>query len=114
MSGDRRDRFDEAFRAWARRPPRTPARRAAERVVARLDRGRARSALSLPPFRLSAAAAALALAIAAAWFVSRPGPVPNDSVARPPLEEHVVLLWLDPETPLYLTVAPPATGGDSP
>jgi len=38
---------------------------------------------------------------------------PAQEVSLPPLPDDVVLLWLDDETPLYLTVAPPATKGAS-
>ena len=57
------------------------------------------------------------LAVVVGWMTLRPEPptaVPaTTEVALPPLEENVILLWLDEQTPLYLTVAPPAAKGGS-
>lgn len=111
MKVDWQRRFDHAFEAWGRRPPRTPAEEAAARVVAALPRRR--SVWVGTPFRVAAAAASLLLVIAAAWIALQPVPPEASEVDVPPLDEGVVLLWLDDQTPLYLTVAPPATKGGS-
>ena len=66
--------------------------------------------------RLATAAAGLALLLIVAWATLPESPVPSsasEEMALPPLPADVVLLWLDNETPLYLTVALPATEGVS-
>lgn len=117
MSHDRHDRFDDAFKRWARRPPRTPPGEAAARLRQRLPPRRPRRPFAAGSLRLAAAAVGLVLVLGVAWLLSRPGPVapPAEELAVPPLDENVVLLWLDRQTPLYLTVAPPAApkGGSS-
>lgn len=117
MSQDRQHRFDDAFKRWARRPPRTSPEVAAARLRERLPPRQARPLFAGGALRLAAAAAGLVLLLGVAWLVSRPGPVapPAEELAVPPLDENVVLLWLDRQTPLYLTVAPPAApkGGSS-
>ena len=107
--------FVDAWRRAADRPPRLAGSAAARRVVARLEPPpRRRAAL-----RWAAAAvlaAVLALAVALGWWDFRrqaPAalPVPETVAAAPlPLDDGVVLLWLDDETPLYLTLTPPRSG----
>lgn len=109
------NRFDEALRAWSENEPEMTAQKAADRVVERtyLDTRREVRALPFPGF--AAAAAGVILVIAVTWAVLlRPEPsTPASEIALPPLDDHIVLVWLDQETPLYLTVATPATQGDS-
>jgi len=107
--------FEDAWRRAADRPPRLAGSAAARRVVARLEPPpRRRAAL-----RWAAAAglaAVLALAVALGWWDSRR----SESLLAPetvaaaeaplPLDDGVVLLWLDDETPLYLTLTPPRSG----
>ena len=105
------ERFDERFKAWAERPPRTSPEKAARQVLARLD-GSGRRGLPSPIWL--AAAAAVLLALAVGLFAPRP-PVPprTAEAAAPPLDGGVVLIWLDSETPLYMSFAPPpAAEGD--
>jgi len=117
MKDQEHDRFDEAFKSWAERPSPTPADEAARQVMARLPERREREWFSGSRLRLATAAAGLALLLVVGW-VTLPKPSPDlypsvEDVALPPLSEDVVLLWLDDKTPLYLTIAPPATEGDS-
>jgi hypothetical protein len=116
MNSEAQNRFDEAFKSWAERPPKTPSSDAARRVVASLPEPRSSWKLGGSGLRLATAAAGLALLLVVSW-VSLPTPPdpssPLHEVAIPPLPDEVVLLWLDEETPLYLTVAPPATKGGS-
>lgn len=127
---------EERWRRWARRPPRTSPETAAHRVLARLAEPdpqpgwqpaggwTSRSARRL-------VAAALALAAVGIWLLTAgppwplpapdtdPGPgtesdeSPSAAVRSvevpeaPTMAEGVVLMWLDAETPLYMTLAPP-------
>lgn len=114
MTEQDQNRFDEAFRDWARQPSPTAADAAARQVVARLPEGSRQPWLAGNWLRLASATAGLALMLVVAW-ATRPGPPDTSSVEvmLPPLQEDVVLLWLDDQTPLYLTVAPPAAEGGS-
>ena len=119
MSDHRHHRFDEALRDWAGAEPRTPAGQAAQQVMARLPEPRSQRWHTSSWLPLASAAAGLALMLVVGWALL-PGtevpstPVPSAAeIALPPLQENVVLLWLDDQTPLYLTVAPPATQGGS-
>ena len=115
MNEERNNSFEKAFRRWAEFPPETPPKEAADRVVMQLPQRRSGSLLAGSRLRFAAAGAALMLVVGVGWFARQPEPpasIPSPTeVALPPLEEHVLLLWLDRETPLYLTVAPPATKG---
>lgn len=113
---DPMDRFEDAFRAWAERPPRVPPDEAGRRVVEVAARRR-RHALTRRA--LLAAAAVLAIVAVPAIRRDRPAPVPAPSadtrVEPPPLGAGEVLIWLDPETPLYMTFeAPTASRGGVP
>jgi len=116
MTDHKQDRFDEVFKGWAERPSHTPADEAARQVMARLAERRGGEWLFGSRLRFATAAAGLALLLVVGWATL---PTPPESsptaqeLALPPLSEDVVLLWLDDKTPLYLTVAPPATEGDS-
>ena len=113
--------FDDVFRAWADRPPPTAPAAAAQQVLERL---KARESVRRPgAFHLLAAAAVVALGIAGAYRLRAPGPaVPGapvtaataavattvtDAALAAPLNDGVVLLWIDSETPLYMTFQPP-------
>ena len=112
------EQFDRAFKAWAERPPATPAEQAAGQVLERLARRPIRPKRSHVAWRWANAFAAILLA---AVIVARFSPVPSSTpspietpggvqagvVEAPPLPEGVVLMWLDAETPLYLTMNPP-------
>lgn len=111
------DRFDQDFRQWASRPPDTLPEEAARRVLARLSEGPIRGWVWQRPIRLASATVGLILILMVGWLSGpRRSQVPSATdggINLPPLPDDVVLLWLDDETPLYLTVAPPATKGDS-
>jgi hypothetical protein len=114
MKRREQDAFDEALRAWAARPVRTPAERAARQIVARLPESRAVRWGFVPSWRLATAGLGLALLLAVGWATLPGFPEPKaplHDLSLPPVPEDVVVLWLDEETPLYLTVAAPATKG---
>lgn len=117
--------FERRLARRGARPPATPPDEAARRVLARLEAtepaagrlGR-RPPGSLPWLRLVAAAALLLAAVVlwrAPWHETRHGTAtPAETVAdhrgapaSAPLPEGVMLLWIDEETPLYLSLAPP-------
>jgi len=116
MTDQEMERFDEALKTWAKRSPQTPAHEAARQVVARLSERRTGGWLMGNSLRFATAAAGLALLLVVGWVTlpKAPGTLASTpEVALPPLPDDVVLLWLDDETPLYLTVALPATEGGS-
>lgn len=113
MSRDER-RFEDAWRRHAARPPTLSPEEAAGRVLHRL--AQRPTAPRRRPLRLAAAAALVAVVIVAAALVrlslsptvpQRAGEVAETAVTP----EGTVVLWLDEETPLYLTLEPPADGG---
>jgi hypothetical protein len=105
------ERFDAAFRKWTERPPRLSPGAAAARVASLIRERRPRRQ---PRWALGAAAAALfaVVAVAIHWAtLSTTPPVPPVVVAvqeTPRLGEGEVLMWLDKDTPLYMTFQPPA------
>ncbi|HSM50800.1 MAG TPA: hypothetical protein VLA75_05305, partial [Thermoanaerobaculia bacterium] len=111
-------RFDEAFRAWAARPPARPASAAAREIRGRLT---ARPGTARPLLGGWAWATAGVLVVAAGlggllrFGGSGPGAEapPAASATLPaaaPLGDGEVLIWLDAETPLFMTFAPPPGG----
>lgn len=97
------DAFDAALREWGERPPRTPAGIAARRAVAALPEPRAAMAWLRPAL----VAATLLLAVAAGWLISGGAHPARPTVAEltpPPLDDDVVLWWIDPETPVYFVL----------
>ena len=106
------ERFDREFHCWGSRPPSTDPEAAGRRIVARLQPART----GLPVWRMAAAAAAVMLLICGTWaglqFTdgSVPSPLPRPASDRsaefvpPPLEDNVVLWWLDDETPVYFVL----------
>jgi hypothetical protein len=110
-------RFEEALRAWAGRPPRTPPEEAARRIAERLpERRPARGPLARPAVRavVLLAAAVFVLAVGLALFLGplAPGrsPEPAGAGAAPPAgvpvapAGDVLVLELDAETTLYMTL----------
>jgi hypothetical protein len=120
--------FERRWRRWGERPPRTHPETAARRVLTRLAEPAPRPGwrpaggwTSLGARRL--AVAALVLAAVGVWLLTAglPGPFtgPGPTVAperapggplpaTPAMADGVVLMWLDAETPLYMTFAPPS------
>lgn len=113
MSRSPLEQFEERWKTWAGRPPRTSPEDAARQVLARLDGGERRISPRLPRMTWLAAAAAVLLAVAVGLFAPHPPSPRTAEVAAPPLDDGVVLIWLDSETPLYMSFAPPpAEEGD--
>jgi hypothetical protein len=107
------DRFEDALKAWAERPPRLSPEEAGRRVV-EVARRRRRRALT----RRALLAAAAVLAIVAIPGIRRDRTAPVSAptaaprVEPQPLGAGEILIWLDAETPLYMTFeAPPASRG---
>ena len=106
------DRFDDALREWANRAPGRTGAEAAQ-AVSRAIRMRRRRRLA----RWSGLAAAAALVIAVSTgIIWRPKTPPTFIVAAGDirtagLADGVVLMWLDDETPLYMTFQ--ADGGQA-
>lgn len=127
MSEGPRDRFEEALRRWAEQPPRTSPDEAARQVVSRLDEperaahGRAWHPALAPALAL---AAVLMLALGLGWWARRtavPAEPPAETASAtletatlPPLDDDVVLIWLDAETPLYLSLQTHETNSGDP
>ncbi|MEM7584969.1 MAG: hypothetical protein AAF560_16365 [Acidobacteriota bacterium] len=122
------DRFETQFKAWATRPPATPADEAARQVLRRLPAAR-RSASrpvasrpGVPWLRLAAMAAAVVsvMTLGTRFFLREPAVLPADPeatvglVEAPPVPAGVALIWLDSGTPLYLTLTPPAESNGGP
>lgn len=108
------ERFEHEFRRWGGRPPRTQPETAGRRIAARL--GPAHT--GLPLWRMAAAAAAMLLVVWGSWGLLRLGngtphghgsPTAfsrSEAYVPPPLEENVVLWWLDDKTPVYFVLEP--------
>ena len=109
---DRLGRFEEAWRRWATRPPRRGPEAAAREVAAALRLRRERRRLRRVV--LAAAAAVLIVVPLAVHRSTQPSVAPEGVAAlEPPVAEGQVLIWLDEETPLYMTFQAPegAHGG---
>lgn len=113
---DRVEEFERAWKAWAERPARRSPQEAGRRAVEVAGRRRRRART----VRMLLATAAL-LVIAVTLGVRRQGPVPEarprtaPPLASAPLGAGQALIWLDAETPLYMTFeAPPAAPGGRP
>lgn len=114
-------RFDSELRAWAARATaRTPAA-AARQITTRIEGRPARAPRFHPGWAWTAAGLAAAVGIAGLLRVG--GAPPTGLPPAPPgrsaaltnlqpsagaLADGQVLIWLDPETPLYMNFAPPA------
>ncbi len=113
--------FEGRWKDWAKKAPGTVPKDAARRVMARLPaRPRRRDMLGfIPARRYLAAAAAVALLVFGIRFFGKTKPTileaPVIAEASIELGEDVALIWLDPDTPLYMTLSPPeAVRGESP
>jgi ferric-dicitrate binding protein FerR (iron transport regulator) len=103
-------RFEQAMKAWAERPSRLSPEQAGRRVVeaARRRRRRAGAVGTL-------LATAALLAVALTFGVPHGGPLSETRtpaappVAAAPLGAGQALIWLDAETPLYMTFEAPGT-----
>jgi ferric-dicitrate binding protein FerR (iron transport regulator) len=108
---DELERFDDALRDWTLRPPRTSPAEAARAVAGAIRADRRRRATH---FSALAAAAAVILALSATllWQPGRRSETVAavDHAASTGLGEGVVLMWLDEETPLYMTFQLPGDG----
>lgn len=116
MDRESNDRFDKSFEQWARRPSATPADEAANRLLRRLSvDSKPRPVARL---RFAAVATAMVLGVLATrlLYVGPPASEPAfedrslgelAQIVPPPLPEGVALIWIDADTPLYLTVTPP-------
>ncbi len=113
MNEDRsqEERFDRALREWAARPPRRSSAEAAQAVAATVATRHARRRLVV---KLAAAAACvLAVGTVVAVRGFHPRRVVHQAgvvLTAPALSEGQVLIWLDHETPLYMTFAAPGNG----
>lgn len=105
-------RFDDELRRWAGRPPRTPPETAGRRIAARLGPSRG----GLPVWRMAAAAAAMLLMVWGGRSLLELGDgdrhgngapaaiTSSEDFVPPPLDENVVLWWLDDNTPVYFVL----------
>lgn len=114
QSAQETGRFDEVFRAWASRPPATPAHRAGRRIAERVP-----ARTRFPEIRRLAVAAALLAVVGLAAVLRWTGApteelvgstqdvasvLPGTGAAVAPGGD-VLVIDLDPETPLYLNLA---------
>ena len=102
--------FEERWREWAGRPPKTSPAAAAQEVVASLGARRQRRR---PRLLVAAAAVLVAVGgIAIHRGMRSPGEpvVVETAVETPALGAGEVLMWLDEETPLYMTFQAPDGG----
>ncbi|MFC2173933.1 hypothetical protein ACFLU6_15125 [Acidobacteriota bacterium] len=116
---NKRSSFDRHLKAWGRRPPKTPPAAAARHI-----RGRIKEvSRPLPLWRLAAAAVLVLAFSSALWLVFKNGhpyapvdilvstPTPSPQAFEPPpLDDNVVLWWLDSDTPVYFVLSPPENG----
>jgi ferric-dicitrate binding protein FerR (iron transport regulator) len=107
------DRFERALKVWAERPPRVSPEEASRRV---LEAARRRRRRSLTRRALLAAVAALAVIAIPGILRERPRPEATPAAAAAleprPLGANEALIWLDAQTPLYMTFeAPPVPRG---
>jgi len=104
------ERFEDEWKSWARLPPRNSPAAAAASVRAMIEQRRRRRR---PPWLFAAAAAVLVATIALSvhWIRLVPPAItpqpPAGVQSAPQLGEGQVLMWIDEETPLYMTFQPP-------
>jgi hypothetical protein len=102
--------FESSLKEWGSREPKTAPEDAARRVLAQLPEREKSAKDWWRPFLLPAAALmVLALGYGIFLRVSQPPPDVAVRLAAPPvtLDENTALIWLDAETPLYMTLAAP-------
>jgi hypothetical protein len=108
------DRFIEEWRNWARRPPTQSPAEAAATVSRRLPPRRQRRSW----WQLAAAAAVITtVALAFHWSALVRQAVPPRPAVKlqeaAPMGKGEVLIWLDGQTPLYMTFQAPENGQGS-
>ena len=105
------DWLEREWREWAERPPRKSPQQAAQEVAQRLtEEPRGRQSRWL---LLAAAAMILCCASLALFWHRAPGVGPEIGpveAAGKVVPEGQVLMWLDEETPLYMTFQPTVLG----
>jgi hypothetical protein len=101
-------KFDAAFRLYADRKPRCSPRQASARIADQIRQ--AESPLGAG-WMLTAVAGFLLAAVGATLFWRTPQAIQPGSgiqmAGNQPLSQGVVLLWIDENTPLYMTFQPP-------
>ncbi len=102
------ERFDLALKAFAARTPQRAPAQAAASIVRQI---RQRPQYRITDWGLTVAAACLLAAVGTTFLWKAPRDLPNDSnrlyASAQPLSPGEVLLWIDEETPLYMTFQPP-------
>lgn len=96
------DRFDEAFRSWAKRPPRLSGHAAAARVRAAIESPPRRRWIWQPVVTVAAAALVVVALVAVLRDIPKSKGLPHRPEARP----GVAVMWLDAQTPLYMNLEP--------
>ncbi len=101
-------RFAEAWKKWTRRPPQKSPAAAAAEVAYRI---RHRPSAQHQSWYLAAAAAMLLLLVGTTvlwkpWRIA-PAPRPASFQETIPMGKGEVLIWLDEQTPLYMTFQAP-------
>ena len=113
--------FEGRWKDWGKKAPGTAPEEAARRIMESLPvRSRWWGMLEFLPARryLATAAAVVFLVFGASYFwndnpTALDAPVLTEASIE--LGENVALIWLDPDTPLYMTLNPPeAVRGESP
>ncbi|MCH9647479.1 MAG: hypothetical protein K0U98_04520 [Deltaproteobacteria bacterium] len=105
--------WEDAWRVWLDRPPRKSPEQAARAVSDRLSSSKAPANREswVWLWRPLVAVAALLIAVAAVWlWVPWKEQKPKvmaaaNELSLPSLGDDVLVIWLDSETPLYLTLA---------
>ncbi len=105
--------FEQAWKRWSAQPPRQSPADAAATVAFRI---RQRPAVHRSNWYLAAAAAVL-LALVGTVVVWRPvrktiQPQQESQQASLPLGKGEVLIWIDEQTPLYMTFQTPEDEGE--
>jgi len=118
------ERLEEALRELAARPPAVTPAAAAREIAARIESRGRRTPRLRPAWAWTAATVLVTGGIALLLRVGDTPPAGSDPVAgaRAPagaglspagtLADGEVLIWLDAETPLYMSFAPPAGARD--
>jgi ferric-dicitrate binding protein FerR (iron transport regulator) len=105
------ERFEESWKRWTQIPPRQSPAEAASRIRSMIAQRRSRR----PSWLLAAAAAVLlsTIALTVHWvrlsrqtIAIQPSAIVQEA---PRLGEGQVLMWIDDQTPLYMTFQSPET-----